>query len=815
MKSNNASLCYDCEFATARHRGNSELCKDTDKRDTTSKKRNDNKENLSDYRRVLLSITVEIQDECVEHIHFKEGDSAEVMAIKFCEKHCLPEQFVAPLAEQIVSNIIPVSDFVFYPQENRLSNDENSTLHSGSSQSPLVNGSDGDALHNHRDCSGRQNVISESNAWLGSREVRTPMLFQASQRVNSYQGQGQGCQISCEGKPRRKSRRKKWSFSDHVIAQTFASLAKKGAYDHYQRKPERLAQPLSEQAKAVCMRLNIGRLRHKHTRCWDEAKCRKTSYQEHVVRKQGISKKSRRIMWVCGRRAKQYKNYGELLYAKGVTMRQNHLKAVYDKKKQNERREAAELTLKPNISKRARNMRRGRGQVWSRLQSDDRPKQDQLQELRQMAWEAKLMECTFKPQINQRYKDSQDQYADDHRNCFEQLFLDAECRRRRRDQCTQWCPEGLTFQPSINKSLPYRTSMMGEDWKSECSVFRRLLDNASRVTKKKEAQQQWSHRPFDQRTGRELFKPHIGRKPYNRNPVCLSIGEYLHRMKNKFDNKMRCINARKDITRKDQTRGRFVGPNSQKLLERLKDRRFKQIFAFLDKDKNGYVDLMTADVDRLNQDVIGDINRVKRMIGSTDNKLDFDRLVDLMRKNKYQFGQQLLGPRHKAHNLDVNCTFQFKMDRLSRNLAKTRRKYSTHEQWWEIMFAEFLASERKVASIRKERQQQELLNCPFKPYLTPYRLKKARTRVNILCGNAAIDEKVGTLTEKTQDEVQGFYFQNEQGGPELLGMPTQGEPVSPEPGISRGRADASRSDVVAQLDDLPKLNTSKAKVLRI
>lgn len=51
---------------------------------------------------------MEIQDECVEHIHFKEGDSAEVMAIKFCEKHCLPEQFVAPLAEQIVSNIIPV-----------------------------------------------------------------------------------------------------------------------------------------------------------------------------------------------------------------------------------------------------------------------------------------------------------------------------------------------------------------------------------------------------------------------------------------------------------------------------------------------------------------------------------------------------------------------------------------------------------------------------------------------------------------------------------------------------------------------------------
>lgn len=28
-------------------------------------------------------------------------------------------------------------------------------------------------------------------------------------------------------------------------------------------------------------------------------------------------------------------------------------------------------------------MRRVQGQIWSRLQSDDRPKQDQLQELRQ------------------------------------------------------------------------------------------------------------------------------------------------------------------------------------------------------------------------------------------------------------------------------------------------------------------------------------------------------------------------------------------------------------------------------------------------
>ncbi|KAG6552481.1 hypothetical protein Mapa_005901 [Marchantia paleacea] len=68
-----------------------------------------NKENEKDDRRVLLAITVEIEDGCVEHIEMKEGDSAEAVAKKFCGDHFLPEQFVAPLTEHIVSNIVSLS----------------------------------------------------------------------------------------------------------------------------------------------------------------------------------------------------------------------------------------------------------------------------------------------------------------------------------------------------------------------------------------------------------------------------------------------------------------------------------------------------------------------------------------------------------------------------------------------------------------------------------------------------------------------------------------------------------------------------------
>lgn len=62
-----------------------------------------------------------------------------------------------------------------------------------------------------------------------------------------------------------------------------------------------------------------------------------------------VNQNSWRLTRMRGKIAKQYKNYGELLYAEGLTMRQNHLKAVSDKAKHDEVKEMAELTLRPKI----------------------------------------------------------------------------------------------------------------------------------------------------------------------------------------------------------------------------------------------------------------------------------------------------------------------------------------------------------------------------------------------------------------------------------------------------------------------------------
>lgn len=50
-----------------------------------------------------------------------------------------------------------------------------------------------------------------------------------------------------------------------------------------------------------------------------------------------------------GRTAKQYRNYGELLYTEGLTKRENQMKLIAKKQKDDEAREMAEITGKPEI----------------------------------------------------------------------------------------------------------------------------------------------------------------------------------------------------------------------------------------------------------------------------------------------------------------------------------------------------------------------------------------------------------------------------------------------------------------------------------
>lgn len=65
----------------------------------------------------------------------------------------------------------------------------------------------------------------------------------------------------------------------------------------------------------------------------------------------------------------------------------------------------------------------------------------------------------------------------------------------------------------------------------------------------------------------------------------LPIGEYLYKKKFDFDSKIKTLVERDSKLKRDQAQCRYVGPTSQRLLQRLKERGFKQIFDILDEDK--------------------------------------------------------------------------------------------------------------------------------------------------------------------------------------------------------------------------------------
>ena len=56
-------------------------------------------------RRILLAISVEVEDGHLDYIEIRDGDCAESAATKFCETHLLPEKYVAPLTEHIVEEV--------------------------------------------------------------------------------------------------------------------------------------------------------------------------------------------------------------------------------------------------------------------------------------------------------------------------------------------------------------------------------------------------------------------------------------------------------------------------------------------------------------------------------------------------------------------------------------------------------------------------------------------------------------------------------------------------------------------------------------
>ncbi|KAI5066253.1 hypothetical protein GOP47_0018877 [Adiantum capillus-veneris] len=685
-------------------------------------------------RRILLAITVEVEDGHLEYIEIRDGDSAEAAATKFCQTHLLPEKYVAPLTEHIVEEVRRISkvdkSIRFASQDGMVYTDE-----AASSQQTLED----------------RNLQSMDKPWDSHEDLDRG--FESDKEEKSSRNPNRGAH----------ERKIVKSLSESLLSPTFTSLAKSQANQQIENpKESRRAKQLSERAKAVYMRLYGEFLRQKQ-RIEEEKRWCQEQYKQRIERdKPMFSKKTRRIMRLRGRAAKQFRNYGELLYREGLNKEEERQRLIDKKMQEDEDKELRLLTLKPEISKLAKQIKREDIPVWDRLLYE-KPRHD-LQGLRQEVWEAKFMECTFRPRVNQRPPEEEDLLH----SRFDQLFWDAENRRRRQAKYGQWYPEGVTFRPSINRH--HKGSGMVDDHGHyhEGNVFERLMQYAVKLTEKKkriQSNQESCSKPVDLSTGQVLFKPQTGRKPLcERNAAALPIGDFLYQQKFELENKKKTLAARDLKELKELANGHYVGQRSQQLLNRAKERRLHKIFQYLDKDQDGFVDIDPAELTQLPKEVIAGASEVKHLGTQNKKHVTFSEFLDLLSHVQKKASPTPffdLRCTKKSHLDSEKFSFQFKMDQNSRSLANRKRRFSSRHQWYKMLLLDRAKWQAKVESLRKEKQKQELAECTFRPSIHSVNSRghlglPDSTDSNL---NNREEPQNGDIVEKELREVHGFIFQ--------------------------------------------------------
>ncbi|KAJ7540607.1 hypothetical protein O6H91_10G022600 [Diphasiastrum complanatum] len=507
--------------------------------------------------------------------------------------------------------------------------------------------------------------------------------------------------------------------SDRLLGPTFTSATKICSVSQKEAKEEsRSPHELSSKMQELYMRLYNEYYLHKQ-RMDEVKKLYLEDYKREIQRGKPLaSVKTRKFKSDRQEVAKQFQNYGDMLYQEGLLRDGEKRKYIEMKRREIEVAELKELTALPEISKLARQIKRGDEPVWDRL-VHQRPNEDHLQELRCEVLQAQLMECTFRPRINQKLENLQDTKKVKllHVSRFDQLFWDAEHRRKRRTGYGEWYPNEATFRPMINKS-PKQSCSIAEVVQHR-SVFDRLLEYAARVNEKRHKLYLSQEQLVDQETGQKLFQPLTGGKPLaKRNTDALPIGIFLHHLKPVYDSRRECLIEEDTQEFKKLANRRYVGAKSARLLKELRERSLRDIFHYLDTDKDGFVDLATANTELLTDEVVQNISELKKMQYDTDEHLSFEKFVQLMhivwRRRRSGFHVVF---RHSKACHGKKFAFQFKMDQYSRILAYHKRRFRSSKQWYKIILKDKQRRQAKVEAMRKERESIEMDACPFRPVM--------------------------------------------------------------------------------------------------
>lgn len=316
-----------------------------------------------------------------------------------------------------------------------------------------------------------------------------------------------------------------------------------------------------------------------------------------------MSKVSREMMQ--NRTAGEYSSYNERLYAEAAQRAEAKKIAQQRAREEKERAELEEITGAPNISHYSHTLVRPEA-AWDRLSEGYAEKFKTLAQIKKDMEKKELSECTFRPKINDRSKSMMrgrvEALRDRGLSHHEQLYFDANRRQMRQEEFESWQPADHTFHPNAHRAAANEDDdeegVPGEpkEWRPP-KVNHDLV--VQRLVASKAVSEQHKARLEEEMYGK-LGQPNVGRAPaVDRNPGALPIHEVLYANRHEFDDKKELIRMRDDARLREEAAAAKVSSRSEGLFGALKRRKFRKIFAALDPEDSGLVDLRTVDLSRL------------------------------------------------------------------------------------------------------------------------------------------------------------------------------------------------------------------------
>ena len=434
--------------------------------------------------------------------------------------------------------------------------------------------------------------------------------------------------------------------------------------------------------------------------------------------KVGMSWASRQMM--AGRGTGEFENYGERLYVEGLISKQRQRRAEQRSLEERERREVEGVTFKPKISKASREITRNmrKQQVFVARDPKAAERERQMEAMKREREERELKECTFKPRINRRSETLVAERTEALREydirTHEQLYQDAAARKERQAQYAEWRPDDMTFKPKTNATLSTHEARGDKE-----DIVERLYLQKARSDAIKEQTRRFGE-GFDLNTGREFFKPQTGRAPrFVRNSDDVPVWDYLYGMRYEFDDKKEFMAALDEQRMSDSMDRVRITERSEKLMLKLKRRRFRQIFNYLDQSGRGRIHLGELQgVERLDWEVRADLEHAAALAGAEE--LDFELFVLWMDQGiaanpgprgylKPQTRNRDPGPGQSAEGAQG---FRPEVNERSKMIAERRRGGMSFQ---DAVRKDQEATKAKLLALKKEAESRELEDCTFKP----------------------------------------------------------------------------------------------------